>query len=340
MGMKVGSKIKRWTRETAQIEALKYNTRGKFYSGNLSAYRFANRHGFLDDMCSHMEAVFTYWTEESILVESLKYQTRVDFQKKSSKAYNAALRQGLMEKVCSHMPINMTYWTQESLHSEALKYKTRKEFEIGSCSAYSTAQKRGLLDLICGHMIDVLRYWTNDDIHAEALKRTTRMEFIRSSKTAYAIALTRGIVDQVCSHMKPSRCTSAAEREIFTAVKSIYPNTKKVRDMKVSIYGKPYIHGFDIDIFVPELNRGIEFDGKHHHTFEFMRADPRKSKWSDEDIRNYHDLKDTWFMSSKGVRILHIKEKEWNNNRAYCISLIEQFLGITGFMSGTESKVA
>jgi hypothetical protein len=42
-------------------------------------------------------------------------------------------------------------------------------------------------------------------------------------------------------------------------------------DNKVKIKGKPYIHGFDIDIFIPELNIGIEFDGGYYHTFAGLK---------------------------------------------------------------------
>ena len=41
-----------------------------------------------------------------------------------------------------------------------------------------------------------------------------------------------------------------------------------------------------------------------------MRNDKGKKLWSDEDIRNYHEIKDAWF-ATKGIKILHIKEEEW-----------------------------
>lgn len=47
--------------------------------------------------------------------------------------------------------------------------------------------------------------------------------------------------------------------------------------------------------------------------------------WSDEDIRNYHQLKDDWF-ASKGIEILHIKEEDWNLNKESCIKTFIEFI--------------
>jgi len=71
--------------------------------------------------------------------------------------------------------------------------------------------------------------------------------------------------------MKRSSGTSVAEKELVSVVKSVWKTGCKLKDRRVKIEGKPYIKGFDIDIFVPELMRGIEFDGTYYHSFEFMR---------------------------------------------------------------------
>ncbi|HEY5235239.1 MAG TPA: hypothetical protein VIJ14_03580, partial [Rhabdochlamydiaceae bacterium] len=118
----------------------------------------------------------------------------------------------------------------------------------------------------------------------------------------------------------------SSENELRETIKNIYPTTKKKKDMKASIPNKPFIHGFEIDIFVPELNLAIEFDGTYWHSFEKMRKDPKKVKWSDDDIRNYHELKDAWFLT-KGIQILHIKEVDWDLDKEACIKRCLDFLG-------------
>lgn len=44
-----------WTPERILVEALKFDHRGEFKKGALSAYRAAHRLGILDDVCRHME---------------------------------------------------------------------------------------------------------------------------------------------------------------------------------------------------------------------------------------------------------------------------------------------
>lgn len=263
------------------------------------------------------------WAIETLRTEALKYKTRSAFKKNRHGAYRAAIRMGIIDQVCSHMELIYRNWTNESLKQEALRYKTKAEFRENNESAYMTAIKRDIFDQICSHMEDLYTYWTIEMLRIEALKYRTRGEFQRGS-SAHLVALRRGVLDQICGHMKLSRGSSIAEKELFKIIKSIYPQTTKIRDMKVSIESKPWIKGFEIDILVGNL--GIEFDGKYYHSSKKMRKDPSKACWSDEDIRNYHEIKDAWF-ASKGIKILHIKEEDWNKDKTECIQHCLEFLG-------------
>jgi hypothetical protein len=170
------------------------------------------------------------------------------------------------------------------------------------------------------------RQWTDEELHMEALKYKTRSEFKYVNASAYAVARKRGILDKICSHMKLSRGSSVEEKELYGIIKNIFSSATKIRDTKVKIEGKPYIHGFDIDILVPELGLGVEYDGPYHHSFEYMRNDPKRSEWPDEDVRNYHEIKDAWF-ATKGIKILHIKGKDWEDDKQACINKCLEFLG-------------
>ena len=59
-----------------------------------------------------------------------------------------------------------------------------------------------------------------------------------------------------------------------------------------------------------------------------MRKDKSKKNWPDEAIQNYHQIKDAHFLS-KGIKILHIKEENWNKDGQACIYKCLEFLGIT-----------
>jgi hypothetical protein len=264
-----------------------------------------------------------------VSAEAIKYKTKTEFRNESSKAYSIAKKRGIVDQVCSHMETIYVRWTDVSLEKEARKFSTRSEFKQESESAYQTAFGRGILNKICSHMEELHRNWTLEELHLEALKHNTRTEFQKSG-SSYLVALRRGVLEQICGHMIVMGSTSIAEKELFGLIKDIYPSTKKTRDMRVKIEGKPYIKGFEIDVFVPELKLGIEYDGEYYHSYEYMRADPDKAKWSDEDIRNYHKLKDDWF-ESKGIKIHHAKEEDWNKDKQACIQLCLDFLVLNGF---------
>jgi hypothetical protein len=267
------------------------------------------------------------WTKQALMEESAKYKTRMDFATLSQSAYSVASRMKILDIVCSHMPPSKSErYSQEELASEAIKYVTRGDFRKGSMSAYNVSHRRGILDQICGHMIDVRVYRTIEEIAAEALKYMTRGDFQKGNRNAYGAARTHNVLDVVCSHMKRSCGTSTEEKELLAAISSNFVDVKKIRDMKILIPGKPHIKGFEIDIYLPKLKKGIEFDGTYYHSFEVMRKCNRKKDWPDEDILNYHQIKDGWF-SSKGIQILHIKEEDWIADKESCIKKCLDFLG-------------
>lgn len=145
-----------WDRQSCTEEALKYDTKTAFNKGCVGAYTHALKHGFLDEICSHMEVKWKKkWTDKEVChKEALKYKTRTEFQDNSNGAYTYAMRHGFLDEICSHMDtIYEVKWnSKDACAKEALKYQRRVDFQRGSNSAYTYAMKHGFLDDICGHM--------------------------------------------------------------------------------------------------------------------------------------------------------------------------------------------
>ena len=274
------------------------------------------------------------WTFDSLKEEALKYKTRGEFAKNSKSAYQSAYSKKIIDTICSHMPIRVDQsgsnsarfkWTTEMLQAEALKYNTRSDLYKNDYGAYNAIKRRKLFDLVCKHMEpSFTETWTEIDLKKEALKYKSKIEFRKKNIGAHNTAYHRGILDQICSHMKPSRCSSFSELELLAIIKQKYPSAKKIRDRKVKIEGKPHIHEFEIDIFIPELNRGIEFDGNRYHSMEGL-IEFKSKKWPLEDAINKHQIKDDYFLS-KGIKLLHITDLEWLNNKEQSLLKILQFL--------------
>jgi hypothetical protein len=330
-------KCKKWTKEKIQVEALKYKSRVEFSIKSNGAYKAALKLKIIDEVCVHMLNFRRKpWTNEELFLEAFKYNTRSEFQKGSSGAYDAAQRLGILEEICQHMTILRQEWSLELLKKEALKYDNRSDFAKNSPDAYQSAWKRKLLDTICSHMpehIDMSGlnhpnyYWTDEMLALEALKYFTRLEFMKNNNGAYQTALKRKILDKICSHMKRSCGTSAAEEELFNILKNYIPCLVK-KNFKVSVPGKPFIKRFQVDMLDTKTKLGIEYDGKYHHSEEYIVENKTEIGWPLEDAMNYHEIKDSALLNCHQVSILHIKEVDWNKDKQACIDKCLAFLGV------------
>lgn len=297
------------------------------------------------------------WTDALLEEEAKKYKNKDEFRKKNNAAYQAARRRGkkFFDNICSHMPKrkdisgekNPNYkWSYSDLKNEAKKYGRLVDFQYGSPVAYVTSINRGILKKISKHMItrnlmginNPNFKWTDKEIRLGTLQYNSLVELQKKNGALYQAAWARNLLKEVSSHMKPSRSSSLAERELLSSIRIFFPNAKKIIDCNVKIKNKSHIKRFEIDIYIPELNVGIEYDGDYYHSFEKMRSSRSKNLWSDDDIRNYHEIKDAWF-ATKGIKILHIKSQNWSKNKDVCVSEIEKFLNITNFMLKTNGEV-
>lgn len=318
-------KESKWTFVLLQLEALKYKTKKEFYTQGRAAYKAAHKQSVLVLICEHMETINRKpFTVEEIKKEALLYSRRVDFQRQSKSEYGAARRMGILDQVCSHMALEwQEKWSTETISQEALKYNHRGDFFKFSGGAYDAARKMGILDSVCSHMILKYEKWTPDRIKKEALKYQSRGEMQLKSPQAYDYAHSKGLLETVCSHMKLSKQTSFLELELLEQIRKLYPKAQKLRDREVKMSNKPHIKGFDIDIYVPELRKGIEFDGHYWHSVDGLRRS--RQDWPQEDLENYHQIKDDYF-KSREIEILHISEKDWIEDKQKCINECLSFL--------------
>ncbi len=89
-----------------KTEALKYKTRKTFRASNVDMYRSAERRGYLNEICGHMQRlrkINGHWTYAKLHSEALKYVTRKEFELGSCGAYHTAYKRDLLDNVCSHM---------------------------------------------------------------------------------------------------------------------------------------------------------------------------------------------------------------------------------------------
>jgi len=112
----------------------------------------------------------------------------------------------------------------------------------------------------------------------------------------------------------------AQQKEVADFIRSIYTgevieNTKKV------------ISPLELDIYIPEHNLAIEFDGVYWHS--------EKNGGKD---RNYH-LNKTRLCEEQGIQLLHIFDNEWLTNKELWQSVIMAKLGLSNRIYARKCEI-
>ena len=265
-----------WTFETCKIDALRFHTRTEWQKNNRSAYCAAHKNKWLDECCGHMKYVKlpnNYWTLEKCIEEAKKYATKSVWATKSSGSYNCAHKNDWLEKCCQHMESSRHlkgYWTLEVCKLDALSYTTRDDWFNAKSGGYSAAHRKGWLDECCGHMIELSKpdgYWTLEKCIEDANKYINRGSWKRASCSAYAIACKNKWLGECCTHMNKSSGISIPECNLMSFIKEKFDNAIHIRVTTKNFFkNKPHIHSFELDIYIPELRKAIEFNGDYWHS--------------------------------------------------------------------------
>ena len=105
---------------------------------------------------------------------------------------------------------------------------------------------------------------------------------------------------------------SKGETELFDFVFSLCSDA-------IKSYRKTY-HSKELDIYIPSLNLGIEFNGLYWHS-ESVLVSNNKSPTSDFEKMNY--------FQNLGIRVISIFEDEWNQKQDIVKSRLRNLLGHT-----------
>ena len=117
---------------------------------------------------------------------------------------------------------------------------------------------------------------------------------------------------QRCPECSNSKGWSKPEKEIVEYVKTIYSGTILEND-RTQV--KNYWSGrnLELDIYLPEIRKAIEFNGSYWHSFE-------EKQWYDE-MKKKQCIR-------KGIDLLVIQERDWYNDKLCCLSSINDLLSI------------
>ena len=306
--------MKKRSAEDIKKEAMKYGSRNEWYKKDKVTYSAAQKMGILKECCNHMEIIRRRLSNDEIMAIAKQFNNRKEWCSVDHASYGTASNRGLLEVCCEHMtpvmPPHRTkrYWTLNMCKEEALKHKHRTCWQKASKTSYYAARQNNWLEECCGHMVRKVtvvknkkKKWDPEVVRAIALRYDSVTAWRRGSYASYTFAYRQGLNKEFSKHMKHSGNRSVLEKELLLEIRKKYPSADT-----------------EIDIFIPELNKGIEFDGGYWHGAGF-----KKIKYSSPE--EYHQDKD-FFFKNIGIGLIHIKEEDWRKNKEACVETALSFL--------------
>lgn len=303
-----------WTKEHCAEEAKKYSTRTQFQRMASGAWSAANKKGWLEEICSHMEIRWQRkWdTKEKCAKEAEKYSNRTDFQRHSPGAWNAANKHDWLDEICSKMEtygnlfkrcIYAFEFSNMSVYiglTDNIQRRKRQHLNNSNSAVYKHIQKTSLTPTLqilheytdkelakilekfyiedyrnkgwnilnrakAGSLGGKYVFWTYEECKSHALQCNTRSEFITKYPGAYASAIKNKWLDDICQHM-----------EIKFEIKN-NPETVRLEALKYKTRQE----------FRHCSNSAYEYARKHHlldTICNHMTRPLPKVKWTDETI--------------------------------------------------------
>jgi hypothetical protein len=194
-----------WTFERCKESALKYKSRWAWGQGDLRAYAYARKHGWLDACVAHMKPVPVACTKEECLASARRFKTRKAWQLGDCRAYAAARKNGWYDECCECLPLPVTCLTltRKECIASARRFTKCKAWEKADRSAYTAAKRNGWYAACVAHIGPPRSAWTLEACKASARQFKTRHAWEKGGKGAYTAAKHHRWFDECVAHMGP-----------------------------------------------------------------------------------------------------------------------------------------
>ena len=117
------------------------------------------------------------------------------------------------------------------------------------------------------------------------------------------------------SYIRKINRVSGEEQEVINFISEIYSGEIKTSNRSI-------LSGREIDIYLPEVNLAIEYNGLYIHSYK---------PWEERESRikgpNYH-LSKTLECNKQGIQLVHIFSDEWNYKNEIVKSILKSKLGL------------
>ena len=196
------------------------------------------------------------------------------------------------------------HYSDHSIITEKIKETSREKYGTDwyQYSELFKSRSKDQAQRILGKKYEVLevngRDWT--------VKHKSCGKVFNTTAAVYYGRCTRSRIE-LCPHCYPyMENSSSSEKMLLDFIKSIYKgeiieNTKSV------------ISPYELDIYLPEKNIAIEYNGLYWHSEKYVSS-------------TYHKMKSD-MCKEKGIHLMHVFEDDWMYKREIIQSVIKNFLG-------------
>lgn len=245
-----------------------------------------------------------------------KYTSSIEWIKGDRPSYAQAQRKGLIETVAPHFVSKRPTRTKEECLESARKYKNSKEWQSRDPRTYQYQNRQGWTQEITSQVFRQplwSRKWDRQQVFKTAKECQTMTDMENRFPGAYDAARRLGIFDELKKILVPVAGSSLLERDVLEWCRSIFIDTEIIHKRQISSKGMRR----EIDIYMPQINAGIEVDGGYWHGEWLI-------KQGKSPVQKHKEKDD--FFQGLGISILHISEDEWKKGRSLAERKIIEFI--------------
>ena len=234
----------KWTIDACRKEAIKYNNKRDFMKSSKNAYSAAHKHGFIDDICSHMRplgnskkrGIYSFEFNDGSVYVGLTY----DFEKRYNEHISSEKSQVYIHKEKTELTPEFRILNDYTNIDDAI------ELEGYFISKYRSEGWLILNRSKHGAIGTNTVKWTYNECKLDALKYNDRTSFMRKSPGAYKSASKNKWLDEICSHMIIKNMKWTYDICRLEALK--YKTRNEFKNKSCGAYTFSYRNGFLEDI--------------------------------------------------------------------------------------------
>jgi hypothetical protein len=271
-------KLIKYTYDEVRDIALKYKTKKDFHDNDSSAYQFASRNNFLDDITKHMKPlgniakrlIYVYeFPDNSIYVgltfsEDERHTAHITNPKSS--VYQYAKKTG-------YIP------TMKIITDELLDAEVASEMEKCKIEEYRLKGWNILNRAKGGNLGGCYRVWTDDKILQIAHQYKTMNEFKKNSPKAYGAANRYGLLDKIRQNM-----VKVQQSWDLSSLQNIANKFQTIRDFK-----KGSLNAYNASIrlgLFNQISSHMIDDRQKKWTYDMVKSESEKYQYRSELQKN------------------------------------------------------